>query len=359
MFRSQNLHTTYNHHRYPITVCIKSVDQSGKIEVTFENNTEDDLSILKWYTPLEGTMMTPFLTVRDETGEKLKYEGLMAKYVSNPTREDFVVIHSRGSVSSIIDLNEAYNIEKGKYIIEYTGSIEYVAGSIELKKLEDLNEQEMAGACRGITIEVKYAKMLKKKDGDKTGFKNGTEAQRKITQQLLEELKDPNQGYQKVIQAVNIESDLYEKWFGEYAEKRVEKVKQVYQACHDGLKKKNNIIYVFDANIPRAFAYTQPMDDDVFEIGFTSDYDKAPEKESDNSKLQTLVHELSHVYGNTDDVKKGYGVTKCLDLAKKRPDDAVKNADSYGYFYCDVAVLQGRIPLPDPLPACLEAKTLN
>ena len=340
----------YNHYRYPIIVCIKSVDQSGKIEVTFENNTEDDLSILKWHTPLEGTMMTPFLTVRDETGEKLKYEGLMAKYVSNPTCGDFVVIHSRGSVSSIIDLNEAYNIEKGNYTIEYTGSIEYIAGSIELKKLEDLNEQEMAGACRGITIEVKYAKMLKKKDGDKTGFKNGTEAQRKITQQLLEELKDPNQGYQKVIQAVNIESDLYEKWFGEYAEERVEKVKQVYQACHDGLMKKNNIIYVFDANIPRAFAYTQPMDDDVFEIGFTSDYDKAPEKESDDSKLQTLVHELSHVYGNTDDVKKAYGVKKCLNFAKTQPDDAVKNADSYGYFYCDVAVLQGRIPLPDPLP---------
>lgn len=335
------------YYRYPVTVCIKSFDQSGKIEVTFENNTEDDLSILKWYTPLEGTMMTPFLTVRNETGEKLKYKGLMAKYVSNPTHEDFVVIPSRGSVSSIIDLNEAYDIEKGKYIIEYTGSIEYVAGSIELKKLEDLSEQEMAGACRGITIEVKYAKMLKKKDGDKTGFKNGTEAQRLVTQRLLEELKE---GYQKVIQAVNIEHDLYQKWFGEIAEERVEKVKQVYQACHDGLTKKNNIIYVFDVKNPRAFAYTQPVDDGVFEIGFTSLYEEAPEKEADNSKLQTLVHELSHVYGNTDDVKKGYGVTKCLDLAKKQPDDAVKNADSYGYFYCDVAVLQGRIPLPDPLP---------
>lgn len=331
----------------PVTACIKSFDQSGKIEVTFENNTEDDLSILKWHTPLEGTMMTPFLTVRDETGEKLKYKGLMAKYVSNPTCEDFVVIPSKDSVSSIIDLNEAYDIEKGKYTIEYTGSIEYVAGSIELKKLEDLNEQEMAGACRGITIEVKYAKMLKKKDGDKTGFKNGTEAQRLVTKRLLEELKE---GYREVIQAVNIKSDLYEKWFGEYTEERVEKVKQVYQACHDGLTKKNNIIYVFGDKHPRAFAYTLEMDDDVFEIGFTSLYDEAPEKESDDSKLQTLVHELSHVYGNTDDVKKAYGVKKCLNFAKTQPDDAVKNADSYGYFYCDVAVLQGRIPLPDPLP---------
>lgn len=331
----------------PVTACIKSFDQSGKIEVTFENNTEDDLSILKWRTPLEGTMMTPFLTVRDEKGEKLKYKGLMAKYVSNPTCEDFVVIHSRGSVSSIIDLNEAYDIEKGKYTIEYTGSIEYVAGSIELKKLEDLNEQEMAGACREITIEVKYAKMLKKKDGDKTGFKNGTEAQRLVTKRLLEELKE---GYREVIQAVIIKSDLYEKWFGEYAEERVEKVKQVYQACHDGLTKKDNIIYVFGDKHPRAFAYTLEMDDGVFEIGFTSLYDEAPEKESDDSKLQTLVHELSHVYGNTDDVKKAYGVKKCLKIAKTQPDDAVKNADSYGYFYCDVAVLQGRIPLPDPLP---------
>uniref|UniRef100_A0A1X7UJM4 Lysine-specific metallo-endopeptidase domain-containing protein n=1 Tax=Amphimedon queenslandica TaxID=400682 RepID=A0A1X7UJM4_AMPQE len=52
------------------------------------------------------------------------------------------------------------------------------------------------------------------------------------------------------------------------------------------------------------------------------------------SKEGTLLHEWSHPYGQRDDVV--YGRSNCKNLANTRPDDAVRNADSYLYYYCDL-----------------------
>ena len=313
--------------------------------------------MLKWYTPLEGMMMTPFLTVRDETGEELEYSGLMAKRVSNPTREDFEVIPSGNSVTSnTIDLDDVYDIEEGiKYTIEYTESIEYIAGSIELTEVisEDLNEQEMTEAGKGIIIVVKHKKLQLIENNHEPGFFGGTQEQYSCIQRLLQELKDPNRGYQKVIEAVRPNNPLYQKWFGEYDEKRAKRVKTLYEDCCEGIKE-NTIRYVFNVNLkPKnsdkstsnesAYAY---YDSSKNEIGFTKIYNKILEREANNSKLQVLVHELSHAFGTSKaiDIKKqGYGVDNCLRMAKDRPDAAVKNADSYSYFYCDVAVFEGSI----------------
>ena len=180
------------------------------------------------------------------------------------------------------------------------------------------------------------------------GFFGGTEEQYSCTQQLLEELKDPTRGYPKVIEAVHPTNPLYQKWFGEYDEKRAEKVRKVYQACYEGLVGDNEIRYAFNIKVTdglfkTVYGYYDPSQN---EIGFSECYNNIPEREANDSKLQGLVHNLSHAYGNTIDIKtKGSGVKNCLEMAKDRPDAAVKNADSYGYFYCDVAVLEGRIPI--------------
>ena len=176
------------------------------------------------------------------------------------------------------------------------------------------------------------------------GFFGGTEEQYSCTQRLLEELKDPNRGYQKVIEAVHPNNPLYQKWFGEYDEKRAEKVKKVYQDCCESLMGDNKIRYVFNIKNTDIFEHTYAYyDSSRNEVGFTERYNLLPEREAANSKLQNLVHNLSHAFGSPKaiDIKRqGYGVDNCLRMAKDRPDAAVKNADSYGFFYCDVAVLE-------------------
>ncbi|KAL4258631.1 hypothetical protein AB1N83_010066 [Pleurotus pulmonarius] len=59
---------------------------------------------------------------------------------------------------------------------------------------------------------------------------------------------------------------------------------------------------------------------------------------SDDDNGQSIIHEASHfhIYGiagtNNGKVEKDYGTSGCLDLAKNHPDQAVDNADNYGYF---------------------------
>ncbi|KAL4263495.1 hypothetical protein AB1N83_006176 [Pleurotus pulmonarius] len=53
---------------------------------------------------------------------------------------------------------------------------------------------------------------------------------------------------------------------------------------------------------------------------------------------QTIIHEASHFHyngvagTNHGQVETDYGATGCLNLAKNHPDQAVDNADNYGYF---------------------------
>lgn len=51
-----------------------------------------------------------------------------------------------------------------------------------------------------------------------------------------------------------------------------------------------------------------------------------------NSRLGTVIHELTHyaLTGNTDD--QGYGRERSLELAKQRSPNALKNADSFQFF---------------------------
>ncbi|KAF4602892.1 hypothetical protein EYR38_003296 [Pleurotus pulmonarius] len=59
---------------------------------------------------------------------------------------------------------------------------------------------------------------------------------------------------------------------------------------------------------------------------------------SDDDNGQSIIHEASHfhIYGiagtNNGKVEKDYGTSGCLDLARNHPDQAVDNADNYGYF---------------------------
>ena len=55
-----------------------------------------------------------------------------------------------------------------------------------------------------------------------------------------------------------------------------------------------------------------------------------PLKRPADSKFQTLVHECTHLFINTDD--DAYGVASCEVTAAKQPAIAKKTADCWGYF---------------------------
>jgi len=79
------------------------------IGFTLESDTQTDVWILKWYTPLEGIKGKILRVTCD--GEEMQYQGIMMKR-GNPRREHYVLLHPGESVSAEFDLKENYSLKK-------------------------------------------------------------------------------------------------------------------------------------------------------------------------------------------------------------------------------------------------------
>lgn len=53
------------------------------------------------------------------------------------------------------------------------------------------------------------------------------------------------------------------------------------------------------------------------------------------SKFHTIVHELTHLVLNTDDVSPAYGEINCKNKATNNPNNAKRNADNWAFFVDD------------------------
>uniref|UniRef100_A0A1X7UK35 Lysine-specific metallo-endopeptidase domain-containing protein n=1 Tax=Amphimedon queenslandica TaxID=400682 RepID=A0A1X7UK35_AMPQE len=129
-------------------------------------------------------------------------------------------------------------------------------------------------------------------------------------------------------------NNIYTTWFGAYTSGRAATVKKTYQNITNDITNKECIYY---NNGPRcrsnSYAYTYMTGTTVY---LCTIYYRDPTycSKTGESKEGTLLHEWSHPYGQRDDVV--YGRSNCKNLAKSKPDDAVRNADSYLYYYCDL-----------------------
>ncbi|WP_339881224.1 hypothetical protein [uncultured Algoriphagus sp.] len=98
----------------------KSTD-SLKMKFTVFNPTTDSLSFTKYHTPFEG-FMNNFLTIIDNDGKEIAYQGAMAKRIMPPVKESYIVVAPNSGVSTTIDISKAYALTKsGTYTITYTG----------------------------------------------------------------------------------------------------------------------------------------------------------------------------------------------------------------------------------------------
>lgn len=90
---------------------------SVELEFTLTNSSEEDLYVLKWYTPLEGLGGEIFRVKRD--GQPVPYEGPLAMR-GDPTPDAYVFLEAGSSVSATVDLAAAYDFSKsGVYTISF------------------------------------------------------------------------------------------------------------------------------------------------------------------------------------------------------------------------------------------------
>ena len=85
-------------------------DSSAPVELRFDltNGDEQDLYVLKWYTPLEG-LNSDCLKVLRNGKTKVAYDGPMVKR-GNPGPADYILIPAGQTVTSQVDVSGSYAV---------------------------------------------------------------------------------------------------------------------------------------------------------------------------------------------------------------------------------------------------------
>ena len=341
----------------PINVGIKCMQGSSKIHCSFSftNNAQEEYYLLRYNTPLEG-LKSNFLSLKTQDGDVIPYKGILVKRLP-PKRESFILLKPNESIQSpMIDLTEGYELlYDGLYTVQYNRPLVYISRE-DMDVMPDgklsvwcsKHQKHAIKAVAGANFKVLSKKATKKttfhdrpkflscvRDGCIfPQFIDGDEKQRAITRALHGELCSSN-GYPKVISSLNQNGFLNKLWFGNTCIKSCHEVESVFQESLDGLTK-NTVTYNFEGQscTKEIIAYTKYGTDIVW---LCPAFDSLPEKSSisgEDSKQQTLVHEWSHAYSNTKD--HAYGLDACQELAKEDSYKAMNNADTFGYYFCDV-----------------------
>ncbi|MBU2971674.1 hypothetical protein KO527_20195 [Pseudoalteromonas sp. C2R02] len=89
--------------------------QAVLLDFTIHNTSAKPISLLTWYTPFEGFFSNLF-KITNKENQTLEYLGPMVKR-NTPQIDDFVIINANSSLTTQIDLAQAYEFKKDDYAI--------------------------------------------------------------------------------------------------------------------------------------------------------------------------------------------------------------------------------------------------
>lgn len=140
------------------------------------------------------------------------------------------------------------------------------------------------------------------------------------------------------------EVERYKKWFGDFNASNVKEVTRIITEIHKKFEEEKICLYYATKEPgaePNDFAYVEQddIDQQILNIYLCNMFFRTKENtERFNTALGTILHELTHSIGKTDDVeiidcnKKQttcYGEELCTYLASFNSKLAIKNADNY------------------------------
>ncbi len=337
----------------PFLVTISTAKQysSGEdviCKVTFTNTRDSDYYLLKRNTPLDEISSNIFSISED--GHSLNYDGLLYQR-KPPTSEEYVLISAKSSISSAIDLSLFYPISKPGALY-----------SVNLESVITFYDHDASNTTFQHVVSNKGAFFLY---GDRNGPRMTKAEVLRRNASLIEKLDIDLSSFAKaggyripamagtprgddITRTVNVYAatygvlprsasavdsnlqNLYTSVFGLRYSGYMDTVKGAYLNIQYAMEQYQFTIY-FDGpecfKIKNVIAYTYKGSTVLYVCSL---YRNEPDVKGTDTKLGTIVHELSHAVAYTDDIV--YGKTNCLNLARSSPSQAIKNADNYHYF---------------------------
>lgn len=315
---------------------------SSNIAISIKNNSNEDLKLLKWNTPLESTLSANIFDVKQD-GKKTIYIGRLVKR-GKPTDDDFTLLKAGEVINTTIEIAKYYKMDKkAKYQIGYKGSFSYkeniltkqskTAKELKLKRVKVIKK----------SVELDFEPLVKEDEPSKKESTDDEETSQKAPAEFeactSSEVEILNNAHDAAINLTLTASEdmnnapiptsfaRYVEWFGAPNTDRHNIIKNNFSTILNALDTQN---IAFNCGCDdNAYAYVYPTKH--YEIYLCNAFWGASLTGTD-SQAGTIIHETSHfvVVADTDDHV--YGQPGARDLADSDPDKAVNNADSHEYF---------------------------
>ncbi|XP_019854641.1 PREDICTED: uncharacterized protein LOC109583650 [Amphimedon queenslandica] len=306
----------------------------------FTNNANEDLYLLKRNTPLEG-LRSQFVSVSLD-GRPLKYNGIYVRRAP-PTKKNFILLKAGESISATVQITDAFSIHTdGLYTVQYSRPLQYLSvnemSAMSTGKLRESIVRESAQLYLEDTSALMKPKIEEVKIDYTVHFQSCSSASfsggDRQNGETLTAHKKLCSGSDKAKGKVGKNFTISTTWFGEYDAGRTADAQEVYSKIKTGL---TNTAVKYYNDGPECedgdYAYIYPNIKDTVYLCDEYYNSQTSCSTTGESKEGTLVHEWSHLFGDTDDYE--YGRSDCKDLAENNPSRAVENADNYCYHYCD------------------------
>ena len=329
---------------FTATISIPSqvpVGQDVPCKVTFTNHHHQDYLLLKRRTPLDR-LEAPIFSIT-HNGKALPYEGLLARKTP-PTRKDFIAVPAKSSVASTLDLSLAYGFRvPGMYSIQLSTGLYYstdgtanISRQLINSKVEVLTLVESRDEPKLTKAEIDRKNFILEespthKDLDASvgaltpAFNGRRTSSDESTAKIAYAAAYGTLG--KSASSVVNNPTLYTKWFGRSYNGYKDTVKGNYLDMKYFMENYRYVLYFHGPDCKRDnYAYTYPGGSVIY---LCDVYFQSPTTGTD-SKMDTIIHEMSHAVAYTEDY--AYSMESSLDLARTSPSQAINSADNYAYF---------------------------
>ena len=272
-----------------------------------------------------------------------------------PGPEEFILVAAGQTVSSTFDVSVAYDMSMdGKYSVVLDTYIEYAVGSVERMnvagkqgihtKIAHISSPVVTfiisggGSSKRTLGQMARSLEMNERTSSISDFIKRTNAPREAVvvgnSALNAETKQVHRlAYDSVVSAISeIESnrspDRFNTWFGKRDQVDLAHPLLVHQLIKQVLQR-DTITYVYESPMCENnwFGFTYRGTRKIY---LCLQYKLEDITGMGDSKLGTVIHELTHAIGYTSDY--AYGTSACRYLATSSPSKAADNGDNYCYF---------------------------
>ena len=340
------------HECMPFTVEI-STESAPECKVIITNSEDKDYCLLRRHTPLEGLMSDIFRVKFTESGNVkiIPYNGILLKR-GPPTDEEYVPIKAKSSKEEKINLSHAYLINfPGIHTVQLKMSLKFYedkfSGTHFVQKVDSntaqftITDEEQNGVVNKSRREPDGAPLYKiptssNPPGPKSPKLVGNYPNPRDEGETEHAYKLAYSAIEKSIPSTTENPELYKEWFGDpytptaksnytTMKSTMEKTEFTLHACPTKEENKNTPETSY-----HGFTYRDGSTIYLGDLYFDADL------EGTDSKMGTIVHEMSHSAAGTKDVEQDgdyvYGQEECQKLAMDHPELAIINADNHEYF---------------------------